>query len=135
KPTVPTDVQASFVGANLLRLSWSASTDNVGVTKYEVFRGTALVGISTTTSILVNGLSPGSSYSLRVRAGDDAGNWSDPSEPLEVTTGPLLVGGGAHSLSVRADGTVWGWGQNSSGQLGDGATTDRITPVLSGLTN
>jgi uncharacterized protein (TIGR03437 family) len=36
---------------------------------------------------------------------------------------------GAHSLALRRDGTVWVWGHNGSGQLGDGTTTDRLTPV------
>ncbi len=41
---------------------------------------------------------------------------------------------GDHSLALKADGTVWAWGFNSSGQLGDGTTTDRSSPVqVSGL--
>lgn len=40
-----------------------------------------------------------------------------------------------HSLALKADGTVWAWGTNRSGQLGDGTTTTRRTPVqVSGLT-
>jgi len=42
----------------------------------------------------------------------------------------------SHSLAVKADGTVWAWGYNAYGQLGDGTTTQRNTPVqVSGLTN
>jgi len=37
--------------------------------------------------------------------------------------------GGAHSLGVRANGTAWAWGFNSTGQLGDGTTTSRSSPV------
>ncbi|POM25853.1 Regulator of chromosome condensation (RCC1) repeat protein [Actinomadura rubteroloni] len=44
--------------------------------------------------------------------------------------------GGDHTLDVKNDGTVWAWGSNASGQLGDGTTTNRTTPVqVSGLTN
>jgi alpha-tubulin suppressor-like RCC1 family protein len=34
-----------------------------------------------------------------------------------------------HSLALKEDGTVWAWGANSSGELGDGTTTERHTPV------
>jgi len=43
---------------------------------------------------------------------------------------------GGHSLALKADGTVWAWGLNNAGQLGDGTTTNRATPVqVSSLTD
>ncbi len=49
-----------------------------------------------------------------------------------------IAGGNWSSLSLKSDGTVWAWGYNSNGQLGDGTTTDRAAPVqvsgLSGIT-
>jgi alpha-tubulin suppressor-like RCC1 family protein len=49
-----------------------------------------------------------------------------------------VAGGSAHSLAVKADGNVWAWGSNAYGQLGDGTTTDRLSPVavagLAGVT-
>ena len=45
-----------------------------------------------------------------------------------------IAGGEAHSLALREDGTVWAWGNNGSGQLGDGTITDKTTVVqVSGL--
>ena len=45
-----------------------------------------------------------------------------------------VAGGRYHSLAVKSDGTVWAWGNNWLGQLGDGTTTDRSIPVqVSGL--
>jgi inhibitor of cysteine peptidase len=45
-----------------------------------------------------------------------------------------IAAGYFHSLALKGDGTVWVWGYNWSGQLGDGTTTDRSTPVqVSGL--
>ena len=40
-----------------------------------------------------------------------------------------ISGGGDHSLALRSDGTVWAWGDNHSGQLGDGTKEDKRTPV------
>lgn len=60
---------------------------------------------------------------------------------LPVRVGSLtgvirIEGGEQHSLALRADGTVWAWGQNGFGQLGDGTTTGRSTPTqVTGLTN
>jgi len=46
-----------------------------------------------------------------------------------------MAGGHEHSLTVAADGSLWAWGANERGQLGDGTTTDRLepTPVLTGV--
>jgi len=41
----------------------------------------------------------------------------------------VIAAGSNHSLALRADGTVWAWGNNSSGQLGDDSVMDRMTPV------
>jgi len=38
-------------------------------------------------------------------------------------------GGYIHSLALMSDGTVWAWGENNYGQLGDGTNTNRTTPV------
>jgi alpha-tubulin suppressor-like RCC1 family protein len=40
--------------------------------------------------------------------------------------------GGTHSCARKTDGTVWCWGANTSGQLGDGTTTNQTTPVQAG---
>ena len=45
-----------------------------------------------------------------------------------------IMGGESYNFALKSDGTVWAWGNNMFGQLGDGSTTDRYTPVqVSGL--
>ena len=44
-------------------------------------------------------------------------------------TGIISVAGGLHSIALKNDNTVWAWGLNNSGQLGDGTNTGKITPV------
>ena len=52
-----------------------------------------------------------------------------PSLPLAAIS---MAAGGYHSLAVLSDGSLWAWGANGFGQLGDGSTTDRSVPVQVG---
>ena len=45
---------------------------------------------------------------------------------------PRFAGGGAHSLAIKADGSLWAWGRNDHGQLGDGTTAESHTPIRIG---
>ncbi|MDP8218712.1 MAG: RCC1 domain-containing protein [Candidatus Theseobacter exili] len=42
---------------------------------------------------------------------------------------PQITAGSVHTVVLKNDGTVWAWGSNSYGQLGDGTTSNRNTPV------
>jgi alpha-tubulin suppressor-like RCC1 family protein len=60
------------------------------------------------------------------------------STPQTVTLGNVstVAAGGSHSLALKTDGTVWAWGSNAYGQLGDGTTIDRTSPVqVAGLSS
>jgi len=52
-----------------------------------------------------------------------------------ITT-PMVAAGGNHTIALRSDGTVWAWGSNQHGELGDGTDINRATPVkVQGLNN
>ena len=50
KPSKPAGLTATAVSSSQINLSWTASTDNVGVTGYRIYRGGTQVGASTSTS-------------------------------------------------------------------------------------
>ena len=86
-PTVPADLAASAVGATQINLNWTASTDNVGVTEYKVYRNGTQVGTPSVTSYSDTGLASATTYSYTVAACDAAGNCSAQSTPpVSVTT-------------------------------------------------
>jgi trimeric autotransporter adhesin len=85
-PSVPTGLSASSIASTSFTLSWSPSTDNVGVTGYDVYRSGTLLGTVTGTSTNVTGLTASTTYSMTVRARDAAGNVSAASNALSVTT-------------------------------------------------
>jgi len=72
-PTVPTDVTATASGTSVT-VSWSASTDNLGVSAYDVFREGVKIGTVSgsppRTSFVDSGLSPNTDYSYAVLARD-----------------------------------------------------------------
>lgn len=85
-PTAPTNLASSSVTSTSATLSWTASTDNVGVTGYNIYQDGALVGTTTSTSYSVTGLTASTTYSFYVVAYDAAGNVSSASSSLSVTT-------------------------------------------------
>ncbi|HYC36278.1 MAG TPA: hypothetical protein VEC19_07635 [Usitatibacter sp.] len=57
--------------------------------------------------------------------------------PVPFLTGAVAIAAGFYaSFALKSDGTVWAWGDNEGGQLGDGTTTSRQTPVrIQGLSD
>ena len=108
-PSAPANLVATAIGVSQVHLSWTASTDNVGVTGYLVERqdpgnpSFVQVGTSTGTSYNDTALAAGSSYSYRVRATDAAQNLSDYSGVASATT---LTGIAATDDFNRADGAL-----------------------------
>ncbi|WP_179166657.1 cellulase family glycosylhydrolase [Streptomyces sp. CB03238] len=87
-PTAPTGLTSTAKTSSSVSLSWTAATDNVRVTGYDVYRGTVKVNAApvTGTTYTDTGLTPSTAYSYSVRARDAAGNVSAPSAVLGVRT-------------------------------------------------
>lgn len=94
-------------------------------------------------------VSAGTGFSLGIKTDGTLWAWGsnfsgqlgNPSV-LSLSTTPVQIGtdtdwasvdaGASHSLGIKKNGTLWGWGSNSYGQLGDGSTTAKIAPLQIG---
>ena len=85
-PTTPTNLSASGTTQTTTTLTWNASSDNVGVTGYDVYQGTTLLGNIAGTSANITSLTPSTVYTFNVKAKDAAGNSSAASNTVTVTT-------------------------------------------------
>jgi chitodextrinase len=110
-PTAPTNLVTAGATATSVNLSWSASSDDVGVSGYRVYRDATLLGSTAQTTYTAGGLSCGTSYTFEVEAFDAANNAS-PRTAVKGTTSacPDTVAPSAPTgLSVVAtsDTSVW----------------------------
>jgi chitodextrinase len=87
-PSVPTGLTASASSATQVDLAWQPSSDNVGVTGYDIYRDNALITTVTgdTLSYTDSTVLDSSTYAYTVDAFDAAGNYSAASSPVSVTT-------------------------------------------------
>jgi chitodextrinase len=85
-PTAPTGLTARAASATSVALSWTAATDDVGVTAYGVLRGGVQVGTTSALTYTDSGLTASTAYSYTVVARDAVGNTSPPSAVAPVTT-------------------------------------------------
>ncbi|MDD2402559.1 MAG: fibronectin type III domain-containing protein, partial [Clostridia bacterium] len=85
-PSAPTELLCTAKTAATVTLSWKESTDNVGVTGYDVYRDGVRAGSTTTTNYIDTGLIPNQTYVYTVKAYDIVRNQSDESNSISVTT-------------------------------------------------
>ncbi|GAA1290405.1 glycoside hydrolase family 9 protein [Saccharothrix xinjiangensis] len=134
-PSTPTGLRVSNVGATGATLSWTASTDNVGVAGYDVLLadGTS-AGSPVTPTFQLTGLTPDASQTFAVRARDAAGNTSAASAVITFRTAREDTGGGGGTLAVQQRGS----GSATANQIGaalalvnrGGAAVDRAAVTL-----
>ncbi|MCG5218180.1 glycosyl hydrolase family 18 protein [Streptosporangium sp. KLBMP 9127] len=106
-PSVPANLRSTATGTTTVTLAWNASTDNVAVTGYEVYRGTTLVTTTngTGTTYTDTGLTAQTTYTYTVRARDAAGNRSAASNQISATT---TGGGGGGGNKLLGYFVQWG---------------------------
>ncbi|WP_327319206.1 carbohydrate binding domain-containing protein [Streptomyces sp. NBC_01235] len=111
-PTAPGGLASTGKTSSSVSLSWNASTDNVGVTAYDVYSGSAQVLTVSGTSATVGGLSASTGYTFTVKARDAAGNVSAASDSVSVTTN--AGSGGGTGFKQAAPYLYEGWGDPPS---------------------
>lgn len=111
RPSTPTALAATNATDSTVDLTWTGSTDNVGVTLYEVYNEATdrVIATSTTPSVQVTGLAPGT-ISLFVKARDADGNrsWRTNVQTVQLTGDDTVQPSTPRALNVvtRAGGTV-----------------------------
>lgn len=126
-PSIPTGLMASPFNSSRIDLSWGASTDNVGVTGYNVYRDGVLVGNSATTNYSDTGLASQTTYGYTVAACDAANNCSATSGSVSGTTliSQTITFGTAPVLFVGSNGAV-----SATATSGLAVTYSSITPAV-----
>lgn len=147
-PTVPSDVSAANIEQTTADISWTASEDNEGVVKYEVYNGETLLATVENTSVSLEGLTAGTEYMLSVFAYDAAGNKSDAGTvtfttkedevpPIEKPEAPEVIPGkvteNSAAISWDAVENVSGYRIYVNGILYKEVGADVTSYVLEGL--
>jgi len=122
-PSTPLNLIASGTTDTTTNLSWSASSDNIAVTGYNVYNGANLIGTPSTTNFTVLNLLPSTPYTFTVRARDAIGNISAQSNSVNITTALNYCASSGQSVVDELIGRV---------QFG---TIDNVSTGGSGYTN
>lgn len=85
-PSQPTNLSVTGSTSSTVSLSWTASSDNVGISAYEIYVNGNYVTTVTSTSAVISGLAPTTTYAFYVIARDAAGNLSTQSNSVNGTT-------------------------------------------------
>jgi chitodextrinase len=150
-PTAPTGIALDTRTTTSISITWTASTDNVGVAGYDLYAGSSEVGTATAAAAAYTftGLTCGTSYTLGVDAFDAAGNHSPETTgvfstsacpdttPPSTPTGLVVSSAGQTSVALNWNAStdnvgVVGYGVYSNGKLVASPTSTGYT--LTGLT-
>ncbi|MGW6934996.1 discoidin domain-containing protein [Lentzea sp. NPDC054927] len=102
-PSAPSNLASTGTTSSSVSLQWTAATDNVGVTGYDVLRNGSVVGTPTGTTFTDTGLASGTQFTYTVRARDAAGNLGPASNAVQVTT---LPAGPGDTITIVVSGDI-----------------------------
>ncbi len=85
-PSDPANLAYHAANFSQISLTWDASTDNIGVSGYEIYKDNILIDSSATSNYIATGLIASNNYDFRVRAYDASGNFSNYSNTINVST-------------------------------------------------
>lgn len=137
-PSVPTNITQGLTDNSSIGVTWDASTDNVGVTGYKVYvDGVLTQTLGVTTQTTLTGLSANTTYVVTVSAFDEAGNNSDESTDVDMTTANFpditapSVPPNLTATAVTSDSVSLSWGASSDNVAVQGyrVYTDGASPI------
>jgi len=133
-PTAPTNLTVVNTGSNEVKIQWTASTDNVAVTGYEIFVNNVSFGSVSGVTAMVTDLQPLTTYTMYVVAKDAAGNVSAASNMITVTTGEVGTDCGNETFDniPAASGSSYATREWSSNGLDWTATDARTDQTIDG---
>lgn len=142
------DLKVVLYGKDSITVQWTPALDQdkIMVNAYRIYCNNRLAGTvyRDSNTYIIRGLEAGEEYTIKVEAGNTAGELTSDGPEITITMPdwtPLdgsqqVTAGENHSLFIDQEGRVWAWGRNTFGQLGDGSTSDlsNVVPVK-GLEN
>ncbi|NLN75592.1 MAG: hypothetical protein GX139_04735 [Armatimonadetes bacterium] len=98
-PTAPTNLRVTGTTSSSISLAWNASTDNIGVAGYRIFRNGTQIGTATGTTYNDTGLANNTTYTYQVDAYDGKPNYSPKSNSVQATTIAVIFQDGFANLN------------------------------------
>lgn len=141
-PTAPTNLASPSQTSSSISLTWSPSTDPLGIAGYRIFRNGTQIGTSTTNSYTDTGLAASTTYGYTVEAYDSVGNVSAPSNLLTISTSATTNTCAGFGLFLRSSGALCTYPGTSGttvtipaagGANYDGAPHNPVTFTVTGI--
>lgn len=127
-PTAPLNLSVTAVGSNNIAVQWTAATDNIGVTSYDIYVNGQLQGSTSSTSTNIANLNPLTAYSIYIVANDAAGNVSPQSNTVTATTTALSAKCGDENFETipptSSSYSTYNWTSNGISWTSEDSRTD-----------